>query len=287
MKIDTHVHCPVPSEGQQAAACAHDLRQYLQGQGICRAILMSSGEYTGQLAFPGINEQVRKIAEAEPDFYSWMCNIDPVSPETVLERLARYQAQRAVGIGELVINRWIEDPFLQAVFEAAQKLHLPVTIHMSPEPGYSYGICDKPGLPMLEALLKAYPELTVVGHSSMFWLEISGDCPKEGNAARNGYGQGPVAPGGAVARLFRQYPNLYGDLSATSGSTAIMRDEAFGVSFLETYKDRLFFATDSFDTRKKFPLGEFLDRCRADGRLSEEAWNAICFENAMGIYKIK
>ena len=46
--------------------------------------------------------------------------------------------------------------------------------------------------------------------------------------------------GGRVPELFAKYPNLYGDLSANSGSRAIMRDPEFGLWFLETYADRLF-----------------------------------------------
>lgn len=183
-----------------------------------------------------------------------------------------------------IINRWIGDPVLQAIFSAAEKLRLPVTIHMSSRPGFSYGICDRPGLPLLEQLLKTYPNLIVVGHSGLFWLEISGDCPAEGDWEQNGYGQGKVIPGGAVVRLMETYPNLYGDLSATSGSSAIMRDEEFGIAFLECFQDWLFYATDSFDCEKIFPFGEFLNQCHGDGRLSHTAYEKICRGNAEKLY---
>ncbi len=286
MKIDTHVHCPTPGAAQTELDSARNLCVHLEKQGIRRAILMSSGEKTPQISLVGLNDQMAEIAGTMPDFYSWMCNMDPVDPETVYDRMAAYQAQGAVGLGELVINRWIDDPMLEAVFSAAEALHLPVTIHMSSEPGFLYGICDRPGLPLLEALLQAHPDLIVVGHSALFWLEISADCPTEGNWERNSYGQGKVVPGGAVERLMDAYPNLYGDLSATSGASAIMRDESYGLAFLEKFQDRLFFATDSYDCEKVFPLGAFLDQCHADGRLSGGAYRKICYENAARLYSL-
>lgn len=279
-KIDIHVHYPMEASEQ----ASRELKEHLMNQGISRAVLLSAGEYTGQFSLKGSNEIVEKIANADPDFFSWMCNIDPEVPGSVYERLAHWKERGAVGIGELVINRWLDDDLLQQIFAAAEKLALPVTLHMSPRPGFSYGVCDRPGLPLLEAVLQKFTDLTVVGHSQLFWLEISGDCPREGDAMRNGYGSGPVMPGGAVPRLLEQYSNLYCDLSANSGSRAIMRDEIFGLAFLEKYQDKLMFATDTIDCHKKFPLGDFLDSCLAEGRLSSGAYHKICRENAQRIY---
>ena len=78
----------------------------------------------------------------------------------------------------------------------------------------------------------------------------------------------------------------YGDLSANSGSRAIMRDEAFGLAFLEEYADRLFFATDMVNKDMVFPLGQWLDDQVSCGKLSRETYNKICFENAQRIFKL-
>jgi len=95
-----------------------------------------------------------------------------------------------------------------------------------------------------------------------------------------------VVPGGRVPELFAKYPNLYGDLSANSGSRAIMRDEAFGLAFLETYADRLFFATDMVNRDMVFPLGAWLDQQLAAGKLSQSAYSKICFENARRVFDL-
>jgi predicted TIM-barrel fold metal-dependent hydrolase len=144
-------------------------------------------------------------------------------------------------------------------------------------------VVDEPGLPLLEQVLKNYPNLKILGHSQTFWIEISGDAPTE-KEARNSWGDGPVVPGGRVPELFAKYPNLYGDLSANSGSRAIMRDEAFGLQFLETYADRLFFATDMVNRDMVFPLGAWLDEKVASGALRRETYEKIVRDNARRVF---
>lgn len=291
-KIDTHVHgCLVktPRENPWRPEAAYtadwqELKAHLLSQGIGRAILMSSGEQSSE-GFPGsCNAECMEIVERDP-FFAWMCNVDPVSPQTVRDRLAVCKAQGAVGVGELMVNQWLDGPFLISVFQAAQELDLPVTIHMSPEPGVSYGVCDRPGLPLLEEVLRQFPTLKLVGHSQVFWAEISADCPTDVRG-RSNFGRDAVLPGGRLEKLMDAYPNLYADLSAYSASCAILRDEAYGLAFLKKYASRLFFATDSTNRYDVFPLGQFLDTAAADGRLPQEVWNAICMENARRVYRL-
>ena len=286
-KFDTHVHCGIyPADAAEKPYYdAEGMLRHLDTIGVEKAVIMSSGETPRMPGADATNAACARMAADHPDRLAWMCNLDPVDPDTVYDRLAKCKADGAVGIGELMINRWIDDPFLWAVFAAAEKLDLPVTFHMSPEPGYSYGICDKPGLPLLEKALQAFPNLKFVGHSQVFWLEISADCPKEGNKERSGYGEGPVIPG-RVEELMRRYPNLYGDLSAGSASRALMRDEAYGLRFLEMFGDRLFFATDTVNAKTLFPLSDWLDACAADGRLSEKTYEAVCKGNAKRVYNL-
>ena len=180
-------------------------------------------------------ETNRKICEKYPERFAWMCTVDPVNPETVYDRLSEYKRQGAIGVGEYTVNKPLDDPFQQAVFAAAEKLELPVTIHMSPEVGVGYGVVDKPRLPLLEGVLQ-------------------------------------------------KYPNLYGDLSANSAGQAIMRDPEFGLKFLETYADRLFFATDMVNSTMVFPLGAWLDEQVEKGTLSRETYEKICWKNAQRVF---
>ena len=282
-KIDLHLHLTpfqIPRLGKLNLASGKNMLPHLEELGIGKGVLMSSAE--GGLPF-GTNKANRKICQKFPDRYSWMCAVDPKGKEPVYDRLARFKSQGAIGVGELTCNRRLDDPFLQELFAAAEKLELPVTIHMSPEVGYSYGVVDDPGLPLLETVLAKFPDLKILGHSQTFWIEMSADAPRD-KEGRNSWGDGPVVPGGRVPELFEKYPNLYGDLSANSGSRAIMRDEAFGLAFLEKYADRLFFATDMVNADMVFPLGGWLDRMVAEGKLSRRAYELICFENARRVF---
>ena len=282
-KIDLHLHLTpfqLPKLGKMNLTSGKNMLPHLEELGIEKGVLMSSAE--GGLPF-GTNKANRKICEKFPDRYAWMCAVDPKGREPVYDRLARFKSQGAIGIGELTCNRRLDDPFLQALFAAAEKLQMPVTIHMSPEVGYSYGVVDDPGLPLLEMVLAKFPDLKILGHSQTFWIEMSADAPRD-KEGRNSWGDGPIVPGGRVPALFEKYPNLYGDLSANSGSRAIMRDEEFGLAFLERYADRLFFATDMVNKDMVFPLGAWLDEMVSCGRLSRGAYEKIVRENARRIF---
>lgn len=282
-KIDLHLHLTlrqIPRLGKLDLASARNMLPHLDKLGIGKGVLMSAGEK--RVPF-GSNRANRAICRQFPDRYAWMCNLDPRDPDSVYARLAEYQAQGAVGVGELTVNRRLDDPFLLAVFDAAQRLGMPVTIHMSPEVGYRYGVVDDPGLPLLEKILLRYPDLKILGHSQTFWIEISGDAPKD-REGRSSWGQGKVTPGGRVVELFERYPNLYGDLSANSGGQAILRDPEFGLAFLERFSHRLFFATDMVNTHMEFPLGKWLDEQAASGALSQKAYRQICCENALRVF---
>ena len=283
-KIDLHMHVMttwnIPKIGKFNISNPEKMIAHMDELGIAKAVLMSSGEKKPPF---GKNKTNRKICEKYPERFAWMCTVDPVDEATVYDRLAECKKQGAIGVGEFTINRPLDDSFLQAVFAAAEKLELPVTIHMSPEVGYSYGVVDEPRLPLLEEVLQKYPNLKILGHSQAFWIEMSADAPND-KEGRNSWGQGPVVAGGRVPELFAKYDNLYGDLSANSAGQAIMRDLEFGLKFLETYADRLFFATDMVNSDMVFPLGAWLDEQVEKGALSRETYEKICWRNAQRVF---
>ena len=282
-KIDIHLHLserPIPDGLGMKISSGAEMLPHLDELGIGFGIIMSSGETQAMF---GSNASCRRIAEQYPDRYAWMCGLDETEPETVYERLKQYREEGAVGVGELAVNHRLDHPFLEAVFQAAEALGLPVLFHMSPEEGFQYGVVDEPGLPLLERALNKYPKLIFIGHSQPFWHEISGDAGKS-REERYEWGKGPVTPGGRLGQLFEKYPNLYGDLSANSGGCAMMRDEAFGLAFLEAWKDRLMFGTDLVNVDMEFPLGGWLDQKVEEGALSFAACQAIVSGNAKRIF---
>ena len=290
-KIDIHTHFGLEREKRQPSpwnplddytADAGEMAEHLKSLGVFAVLSLVDARDRNR----NIDAAV-KMAELYPGFFHFSCNLsEDDDPRAVYDLMCRYKEMGAISVGELAINQWIGSPLITAIFEAAERLKLPVTFHMSPEPGYAYGICDRPGLPLLEEALRSFPNLKFLGHSQTFWLEISGDAPAGDNQARSRVGQGPVVPGGAVPRLLDTYPNLYGDLSAYSGTRAIMRDEKFGLEFLEKYQDRLMYGSDTINKLQVMPLCNYLDECAGDGRLSRETYEKICYKNAQKLFNI-
>ena len=217
-KIDIHLHAaldPVPGTEKFKISTGEEMLAHLEELQIEKAIVMSSGETEGAMASVSGNQKCRELARRFPDKYVWMCNLDENCEETIEERLREYQRQGAVGIVEFMICRKINHPFVQAVFQAAEKLGMPILFHMSPQEGYEYGIVDEPGLPMLEEALEKYPGLKFIGHSQPFWHEISQDA-KPDLKSRMEWGKGPVKEGGRLVCLMRNYKNLYAPSSHVS-----------------------------------------------------------------------
>lgn len=281
-KIDIHLHLALENRVLMKdinVSEAGEMIPHLKQLGIDKGILLSSGEKDGG------NDEVKTITMKYPETYSWMCNVDLADEETIYERMEKYKREGAVGLGELTINQPIDNPFLQTVFASAEKLKLPVLFHMSPEENFNYGIVDSPGMPLLENVLREYPNLIIIGHSQPFWHEISGDADPS-REKRNSWGSGPVKKGGRLPELLSKYPNLYGDMSANSGGSAVMRDEEFGLDFIEKFQDKLMFGSDMCNTEMEFPLGKWMDKKLDEGKISKEAYEKICRGNAEALFGI-
>jgi len=162
-----------------------------------------------------------------------------------LDMLRRWKDAGARGFGEHKPGTPIDDRRSMILYEGCAELELPVLFHLDNRRN-----TDRPGLPGLEKVLKAFPTLPFIGHANGWWASISGDVTQ---AQFQQYPKTPVAPGGAIDRLMDAYPNLYGDLSAGSGHNAITRDPGFGRAFLERRADRLLFGTDYLHPGQKVP----------------------------------
>jgi hypothetical protein len=147
---------------------------------------------------------------------------------------------------------------------------------MAPGIGGHYGLYDDPGLPRLERVLKAYPDLVFLGHSQAFWAEISADASE---TQRGGYPKGKVVPG-RVVELMRAYPSLHGDLSAGSGLNAISRDPEFGYAFMEEFQDRLYFGTDIANDPQEPKIVPYFAQLKSDALIPEAVYEKIAWRNA-------
>lgn len=292
-RIDIHCHTTsergLPRPNGRTFATPEELMGIHDRLGVERGVLLPILSLTGGYDNNTMRE-ILAIVRQYPERYSWFCNVDPTmglnSPDTDFDRILRYYKEMgAAGVGELTFNLPMDDPRVEALFAACERLEMPVLIHIG-DLGGDYGLVDSLGLPGLEKALQKFPKLVIIGHSQKFWAEISGDVTEE---IRKGYPTGPVTAGGRVVELLRKYPNLHADISAGSGSNAIRRDESFGLAFLEEFQDRIYFGMDLCAPEQEATayakLGAWLDQCMLDGRLSYAAYEKICRGNALRLLK--
>ena len=261
--IDMHTHVGTFYYGKELTA--DELVRMMDRHGIERACVLPlvSPESTPYLQ---TSESALAAAKAHPNRLIPFCCLDARVSTTnsnryghvagvrgMIEIIDRYKQAGARGFGEHKVGLPFDHPQMMMVYEACDKLSLPILFHLDDLRGI-----DTPGLPRLENVLKTFPELPLIGHAAGFWASISGD------ATFTDFGRYPEIPkpvtlGGALDRLMDKYPNLYGDLSEPGGEKAITRDKAFGREFIIRHAGQLVFGTDFLMAGQEVPQFDLLD----------------------------
>ena len=276
--IDVHTHLGQPwSKG--GPLTAEMMLRWMDEHDISRAVVLPL--ISPEAWYYAIStDWVLRETKPHRDRLLPFCDVDPRTNylrnfKGILEQLKRYVDAGAVGLGEHKCGTPIDHPGNLDVFRAASELKLPVLLHMD-----NIRNTDTPGLPGLEKALQAAPESNFIGHAPGFWGSISGDATQ---ADLGGYPKKPVIPGGALDRLMKKYPNLYGEFSAGSGANSITRDLKFGREFIIRNIDRLMFGTDYLAVGQEisqFELFESLD-------LPEDVKAKLYRENAKRILSLE
>ncbi len=287
MFIDIHVHayrpeCPIADARTKFATVEQVLNRYDE-LGIEKGILLPL--IGPEVYLPQSNEDIIDMCKRSGGRLIPFCNIDPRgmtnSPDAPFDIwLNHYKERGCKGIGELMPNLPFTDPRVLNLLKHAEDIGFPIIFDGSTKIGEGYGLYDDPGLPQLEKCLQMFPNLKIIGHGPPFWAEISKLRTPEDRATYPDY---PVQEEGAVPKLMRKYPNLYGDLSARSGYNALARDEDYAVRFLNEFQDKLMFGTDICAPDAPLPLAGFLIRLKESGKISEKVFNKIARENAIRI----
>ena len=294
-KIDIHAHItafpdhtPPNPKGERYISPEELIAQYDLlgiGTGVLLPLVAAEGMLTTITS-----EACKSVADRYPDRFVWFCNVDPRAAGNFAEAdltrlLAWYQSLGARGCGEITANLYADDPKLDNLFSACEELDMPALIHIGPILGRSYGIVDELGLPRIESVLKKHPKLKLIGHSQCFWCEISADVTLEN---RTKYLEGKVTEG-RVAKLMRDYENLYCDLSAGSGTAAFMRDPEYTAKFVGEFSDRIMYGCDQFylSNKNSFRFNAFLDQMLESGMISAENYAKIARHNAAKLLDIK
>ena len=291
MFIDIHTHTglfqgPPRDDGTNYATPEQLIERYDE-IGVEKAVILPSASPECMIS-PRTTEEALEICKRYPDRFVPFCNLDPRAVSNSADAplgkvLAWYKDHGCKGIGEVTANLPFSHPLMRNLFKHAQDVGLPLTFHIAHQIGNVYGIYDEPGLPQLERALRDFPKLKFLAHSQPFWAEMA---PLQTPADRDGYPDYPIVEEGVVPKLFRRYPNLYGDLSANSGYNALARDEDYAVKFLTEFQDRLMFGTDICEPDTPTPLVDFLLKLRNEKKISEEVFQKVARENAIRILEL-
>ena len=249
--IDMHTHLGQCWNHTRELTAA-DLLKWMDEHDIDRAVVMPVVSPEAS-TYPLTPDFVLAQTKPHRDRLVPFCAVDPRTAYSgkrhgLKHMLQRWVDQGVKGFGEHKPGLPIDDPRSMDIYAVCGEVKLPVLFHLDEQRN-----TDEPGLPGLEKALKAHPNTTFIGHGPGWWASIAGDITA---ADLGGYPTGPVAPGGAMDRLFDGYPNLFGDLSAGSGAGAIGRDKVFGRDFMIRRADRLMFGTDYLSPGQEVPQFE-------------------------------
>ncbi len=292
MFIDMHAHAyRFPQRFVCRFCSAEQLIVRWDELGIAKGVVMPI--VSPEVYFPQTNEDVLEMAEKYPDRIIPFCNIDPrmiwnCPKSDFSEVLEYYKSMGCKGIGEIMPKMELMDPKMQNLLAYAEKAGLSVTFDGSPSKDMGFGIYDDPGLPQLEMTLMSFPKLIVFGHGPLFWSELA----KLETISERGYfvnsegnfigkmGEGPIKEEGVVPKLFRKFPNLYGDLSDFTPVHMLRRDPKFGAKFLTEFQDRMFFGTDITSPEMEVTIIPLLNDWLAEGLITKEVYDKISYKNA-------
>lgn len=283
--IDIHTHVGRYYWGKELTL--EGLIKLMDKNGIERACVLPLISPEAGL-FPQTVEDALIAFKKYPDRIIPFCVIDPrsnsgnpkrfgrIDLESMVALLQKYKELGCKGFGEHQVGLPFDHPLMMTVYEACEKVDLPILFHLDDIRGI-----DSPGLPRLENVLKTYPKLRLIGHAAGFWASISGDVTMA-DFGRYPKIPTPIKAGGALDRLLAKYPNLYCDLSEPGGYAAIARDQKFGREFIIRHADRCLFGTDYLMADHQVPQFDLLDSLD----LPEDVQYKVYRGNAIRVLKL-
>ncbi len=289
MRIDVHGHVfadprLITTASGTPFMSAEQQLEVMEQKGVDMTVILplTSAEAPAEKQSVG---EVLGICEKYPGKFIPFCNVDPrlprdpmkIAPEDHIRVLEQFKALGFRGLGELTARIFWDDHPMQCLLEACEAVGFPVTFHTITPDVDSYGVLDEVGMPRFEKCLQKFPNLVFFGHSPGFWSEISGDVTLD---TKNAYPKTPVAEGGVLKRLMREYPGVYGDLSAGSGLNALQRDAVHAYAFMEEFQDRLMLGLDYCSPKNEMEHVEWLTAARDEGSIGSETYEKIMWKNA-------
>lgn len=230
--IDIHQHTHYWGR-DDAGLMAHQ-----RALGATKTVLLPGGTNNGLEAQVYGNDSCLALVKAQPQQFVFFANeiTDAPDARAVIEK---YLKLGAVGIGEQKFNVESDSTHIQRIAELAQAYHVPVLLH------FQHGKFNT-NFANFHKILEKYPKVNFIGHAQTWWGNIDRQ-----HEPTDLYPKGQVTPGGLTDRWLRDYPNMFGDLSAGSGLNAFTRDEEHARAFFVRHQDKLLYGSDCQDVDTK------------------------------------
>jgi predicted TIM-barrel fold metal-dependent hydrolase len=237
--IDIHQHTNYHGRS------AEELLAHQRTMGIAKTVLLPAGSLVdspsthqgksnGLAAKAGGNETVLEIARQYPKEFVFGAN-EVTDLPTARQEVEKYLKLGAVVIGEQKFGIECDSEASRNLYALAAEYQVPVLLHFQYK---TYNL----GFERFDKILEAFPKTNFIGHAQTWW----GNIDKKHDQAQL-YPKGPVTPGGFTDRYLKDYPNMFGDLSAGSGLNALTRDEEHTRAFFERHQDKLIYGSDCAD----------------------------------------
>lgn len=292
--IDIHQHTNYGGKRDIAwkqispARTHEELRAHQRAMGITKTILLPAGREvlrssTHEGRSNGLdgtvsgNEDAMMLARRYPGEFAFGANevSDLADAPAVVEK---YLKLGACVIGEQKFGVECDSAAMQKLYQLAEAFRVPILMHWQVA-SYNYGF------ERFHKMLEKYPKVNFIGHAQTWWANIHKDNVDNPKAL---YPGGKVKAGGLTDRYLRDYPNMFGDLSAGSGEKALQRDPDHARAFLARHQDKLMFGSDCVDATG---LPAVCSGARQIAQVRQFALNKaaerkILFENAKKLFRL-
>jgi predicted TIM-barrel fold metal-dependent hydrolase len=237
--IDIHAHqLPDSMRGRMDSAKTADAKTDSASKAKSRSAARTEAQFLAhQKAINAIgsvilggNDYEYGFIKADPSRYVRFASAQSAAGDrrAAIERALKNGAR---GVGELRYEG--DSPFTTAVIELARDFDVPILFHFQESE-------TKAKYADFYRYVEKFPTVKFIGHAIDWWGAIDRNYSLE----KGNYPRGRVTPGGLTDQWLTRYPNLYCDLSATSGNTALLRDPDFAKDFVIRHQHKIMFGSD-------------------------------------------
>lgn len=267
--IDIHQHTTY-SGRTNAQLIAHQ-----KALGVTKTVLLPAGAFYGLDAGCGGNQTVVALAREHPEQFVYFANEVADLPKARQE-IGWHLRRGAIGIGEQKFRIACDSAYLRDLARLAEDFRVPILMH------FQHAVYNT-GIENFHKVLEKFPRVNFIGHAQTWWGNVD-----KNHVQTSLYPLTRVTPGGITDRLLRDYPNMYGDLSAGSGLNFLIRDEDHTRAFLERHQDKLLFGTDCNDIFGRGPGCQGAQTLAAIRRLapSKSVERKLLYHNARRVMKV-